>query len=193
MKPKVDKMKHKLTHIKRFLTFLNQTMIIGFTITHMVFYVAYHAHSYMLDDVIKWKHFPRYWPFERGIHRPPVNSPQKGQWRGALMFSLICVWINGWVNNRETGDLRCYRAHYDVTRIVFGNTWWSHSIIILCAVLNGILVHKSQGRKTGQHDEREKWTKSDTLYLSLPLISTYLFLWTGFAKYHFVISLDPFV
>ena len=41
------------------------------------------------DDVIKWKHFPRYWPFLRGIHRPPVNFPHKGQWRGALMFSLI--------------------------------------------------------------------------------------------------------
>ena len=56
------------------------------------------------DDVIKWKHFPRYWPFMRGIHRSTVNSPHKGQWRGALMFSLICVWINGWVNNREAGD-----------------------------------------------------------------------------------------
>ena len=66
------------------------------------------------DDVIKWKHFPRYWPFVRGIHRSPVNSPHKGQWRGALMFSLICVWINGWVNNREAGDLRRYRAHYSV-------------------------------------------------------------------------------
>ena len=66
------------------------------------------------DDVIKWKHFPRYWPFVRGIHRSPVNSPHKGQWRGALMFSLICVWINDWVNNREAGDLRPYRAHYDV-------------------------------------------------------------------------------
>ena len=43
------------------------------------------------DDVIKWKHFPRYWPFVRGIHRSPVNSPHKGQWRGALMFSLICA------------------------------------------------------------------------------------------------------
>ena len=49
-----------------------------------------------------------------GIHRSPVNSPHKGHWRGALMFSLICVWINGWVNNGEAGDLRCYRAHYDV-------------------------------------------------------------------------------
>ena len=44
----------------------------------------------------------------------PVNSPHKGQWRGALMFSLICVWIKDWVNNREAGDLRRYRAHYDV-------------------------------------------------------------------------------
>ena len=43
------------------------------------------------DDVIKWKHFPRYWPFVRGIHRSSVNSPHKGQWRGALMFSLICA------------------------------------------------------------------------------------------------------
>ena len=80
------------------------------------------------DDVIKWKHFPRYWPFVRGIHRSPVNSPHKGQWRGALMFSLICVWINGWVNNGKAGDLRRYRAHYDVsvmnTLIDHGNNPW---------------------------------------------------------------------
>ena len=75
------------------------------------------------DDVIKWKHFPRNWPFVRGIHRSPVNSPHKGQWRGAFMFSLICVWINGWVNNREAGDLRHYRIHYDVTVM-----WWCYDI-----------------------------------------------------------------
>ena len=57
-------------------------------------------------DVIKWIHFPRNWS--------PVNSPHKGQWRGALMFSLICAWINRWVNNGETGDLRSYRAQYEV-------------------------------------------------------------------------------
>ena len=38
----------------------------------------------------------------------------KGQWRGVLMFSLICAWINGWINNREAGDLRRHCAHYDV-------------------------------------------------------------------------------
>ena len=72
------------------------------------------------DDVIKWKHFPRYWPFVRGIHRSPVNSPHKGQWRRALMFTLICARINGWVNNGEAVDLRRNRAHYDV--IVMAHT-----------------------------------------------------------------------
>ena len=43
-----------------------------------------------------------------------MNSPHKGQWCGALMFSLICAWIKGWINNREAGDLRRHRTHYDV-------------------------------------------------------------------------------
>ena len=47
--------------------------------------------SFFHDDVVKWKHFPCYWHFVRGIHRSPVNSPHKGQWRRALMFSLVCV------------------------------------------------------------------------------------------------------
>ena len=78
------------------------------------------------DDVIKRKHFPRYWPFVRGIHRSLVNSPHKGQWRGALMFSLICARINAWVNNGEAGDLRRHRAHYDVTVM----SMWCHHITL---------------------------------------------------------------
>ena len=50
-------------------------------------------------------------------HRSPVNSPHKGQWRGALMFSLICPWTNRWVNNPNADDLRRYHAHYDVSVI----------------------------------------------------------------------------
>ena len=72
------------------------------------------------DDVIKGKHFPRYWPFVRGIHRSPVNSPHKCRWRGALMFSLICAWIDDWVNSREAGDLRRHRVHYEVTVMCYG-------------------------------------------------------------------------
>ena len=67
------------------------------------------------DDVIKWKHFPRYCPSVPIIRRYPVNFPHKDQWRGAFIFSLICSWINGWVNNSEAGDLRGHCAHYDVT------------------------------------------------------------------------------
>ena len=93
------------------------------------------------DDVIKWKHFPRYWPIVRGIHRSSVNSPHKGQWRGALVFSLICAWINGWVNNRKAGDFRHHRSHYDVT--IMGSGWrrqsnlpcrwlWTNEISVIC-------------------------------------------------------------
>ena len=90
-----------------------------------------HHHSYVVitskrrlcvvlphDDVIKRKHFPRYWPFVRGIHRLPVNSTHRGQWRITLMFYLICAWIDGWVYNLETGDLRRHSAHYDVTAML---------------------------------------------------------------------------
>ena len=46
----------------------------------------------------------------------PVTDvfPHKGPWRGALIFSLICAYIYGWVNNHEAGGLRRHRAHYDV-------------------------------------------------------------------------------
>ena len=70
---------------------------------------SWHGENQYHDDVIKWRHFPCYWPFVRG------NSPHKGQWRGASMFSLICAWINAWVNNRKAGDLKRTRAHYNVS------------------------------------------------------------------------------
>ena len=73
---------------------------------------------------LKWKYFLRYWTFMRGIHRSSVNSPHKGQWRGALMISLICARINGWVSNREAGDLGRHRAHYDVTVMIFLIALW---------------------------------------------------------------------
>ena len=82
------------------------------------------------DDVIKWKHFPRHWPFVRGIHRSTVSSPYKGKWRGALMFPLIYAWINAWVNNRKAGDSRRHRAHYDVI-VINAKTFRGHDVTIL--------------------------------------------------------------
>ena len=92
------------------------------------------------DEVIKWKHFPRYSSFVRGIHRSPVNSPYKGQRRGALVFPLNCVWINGWVNSREAGDLRPYRTHCDVTVMFhfFPHTIHFHSLVPWVCVMGHI-------------------------------------------------------
>ena len=52
----------------------------------------------------------------------------KGQWRAALMLSLICAWINGWVNNGEAGDLRRRRAHYDVTVMTIEIEGWQSMV-----------------------------------------------------------------
>ena len=81
------------------------------------------------------EHFPRYWPIVRGIHRSPVNSPHKSQWRRALMFSLICAWTNRWVNHREACD--------------FGTPWrglWRHCNVpcTLCTLsVVSIICHTS--------------------------------------------------
>ena len=57
----------------------------------------------------------------RGINWSPMNSLHKGQWRGALMYSLIYPWTNGWANHRYSGDQRRHRAHYDVTVMILPN------------------------------------------------------------------------
>ena len=54
------------------------------------------------------------------------------------MDSLICAWINGWVNNRDAGDLRRHRNHYDVT-----NT----SIHYTATVFRRVILGQSRGRK----------------------------------------------
>ena len=63
-----------------------------------------------------WRHqmetFSALLAIRAGNSPVPVNSPHKC---GALKFSLICVWINDWVSNREAGDLRRDSVHYDVT------------------------------------------------------------------------------
>ena len=95
----------------------------------MLPYLHLYIEIFVHDDAIKWKHFLHDWPFVRGIHRSPVDSPHKGQWRGALMVYLICTWTNGRANKRDASDLRCHRAHYDVTVI---NCFVVDSVTISC-------------------------------------------------------------
>ena len=84
-------------------------------LVHVLHYVPLSPDYLPHDDVMQWNHFPCYWPFVRGIHRLPMVSTHKDQWRGALMFSLICAGTNDWANNRNAGDLRRHRVHYDVS------------------------------------------------------------------------------
>ena len=103
------------------------------------------------DDIIKWKHFPLYWSFVQGIHQSPVNSPHKGQWRGALMFSFICAGINGWVNNGEAGDLGRHRAHFDVI------------IMFTVNILQSIMMTSVNKTKLPHHADVIKWKKKSAL------------------------------
>ena len=95
------------------------------------------------EDVIKWKHFSLYWPFVRGIHRSLVDFPRKGLSGGALMFSSIYAWENGWANNRDTRDLRHYRAHYDVNVMHLDNIASRVGSRFVCCSRFG--YHENQG------------------------------------------------
>ena len=114
-----------------FLFWYRKYIIEPYTLTDNRHYTILITH----DDVIKWKPFPYYWPFVRGVHRAPPNSRHKGQWRGALMFSLICAWIKGWTNNRYAGDLRRHRVYYDVT-VMYPMYHWAHTHHIVIFFFN---------------------------------------------------------
>ena len=87
--------------------------------------------------------FPRDWPFVGGVHRSPVNSPNKVQWRGALLFSLICAWTNGWVNNRDGSDLKygisapwfMYQPHCHRAIFFTSNITPIHCILTYCILI----------------------------------------------------------
>ena len=115
------------------------------------------------DDVINWKYFPDYFPSVRGIHRSPVDSPHKVQWRGCLMFSLVCVWTNNWANSPDAGELIRNDAHLDVTVKCVGSAleeWCSTNqtqhdrVSLLCRILEICIAPKGN-----------KWT---ILYINTP-------------------------
>ena len=134
------------------------------------------------DDVIKWKHFPRHWPFVRGIH--------KGQWRGALMFSLICAWINDWVNKREAGDLRRHRVHHDVTVMYWESPRKQSLYSVLCPRrLQRYLYHIVflQSSEVQVTEAETKWQHfaEGTLYMNIAVFE-FKFHWNLFEKVHLI-------
>ena len=95
--------------------------------------------------------------FVRGIHRSPVNSPHKGRWLGALMFSLISAWNNSLANDGDAGDLRRHRPHYDVIVMTFkqikinihqgyydrliGSIWDTHSWMMKLYISHSLYIY----------------------------------------------------
>ena len=76
----------------------------------------------------------------KGIHWS--HYPHKGQWRGALMLSLIYARINSWENNGEAGDLRCHHTHYDVTVMIISTLKQHFNTVILCNMCEMYRFHK---------------------------------------------------
>ena len=96
------------------------------------------AGQFVLDIITSPAHQCAWWRHQMEIFsaslalcagNSPVSRefPKKGQWRGALMFSLICAWMNGWVNNCEAGELKHHRVNYDV--IVTGIIFWAYQVL----------------------------------------------------------------
>ena len=92
--------------VRKWLRWVIFTIFVGLVVSHF----SSGTNGVTHDDVIKWTHFLRYWPFVRGIHRGPHTKASDAEY-----FFFICTWINGWVNNREAGDLGHNHAHYYVT------------------------------------------------------------------------------
>ena len=94
------------------------------------------------------------------------ESPHKGQWRRALMFPLICTWINNWENNSEAGDLRRHRAHYDVSVMMMWSARYPKGMSAATVLTATVLT-------AGQHRPLTSREMCGSLYCIFLLSSTY--------------------
>ena len=99
-------------------------------------------------------------------NRSPVNSPHKNQWRGALMFSLICARKKDWVNNREAGDWKHHRAHYADTVMY---------MVFFVRILNCIRENYQKSMRkllvTNSHTKRIKYMRPFSFHCTVSELS----------------------
>ena len=98
--------------------------------------------KYFHYDVINWKHFLRYWPFVRGIHRWPVDSPHKGPVTTQTFdVTLLLVWTNGWTNTRLTGNSRRHDCHLTLPQCL------TFTLVIVIPVVQWFNIYDDQAPK----------------------------------------------
>ena len=125
----------------------------------------------------------------------------KGQWRGALTFSLICAWINGWVNNHEAGNLRCHCAHYDVTVMTYPCQAYGNEldvpvqqVVLRKTILNEVQELSCQTERLLTHWGQDKMTAifADGFFNTFSgmkmLKFLFKFLWNIFPRVQLTIS-----
>ena len=113
---------------------------------------------------------------------PNFNGACRNTWwrsRGALIFSLICIWINSWVNNREAGDLRRHRAHHDVVVMIPVLTPSNYGISLVMQIpsdfldMQNITLQKSQPCVRMIHCQLSKLLITQKRSVQLSPLSTY--------------------
>ena len=122
------------------------------------------------DDVIKWKHFRRCWPFVREIHRSLSQRPVTR----SFDISLICAWINRWVNTGEAGDLRRHRARYDAIAMS-----WNVRKAWLCFAM--LLLHPSWGQRgyfaVSDIEKQYQWFVGSMHFFCFPSCIIYVYIY----------------
>ena len=114
--------------------------------------------SFPHDDVIKWKHFPRYWPVVRGIHRSPVNSPLKGQWSGDFMFLHVYKFTAILIKPRM-----CYLKNVSYLCL---NPWWRHQMETVSTLL---AICTGNSPVPGEFPTQRPVTRSSDIFFDLHL------------------------
>ena len=80
------------------------------------------------DDVIRWKHFPRYWPFVRWIHRSLEFPAQRPVMRSFYVFFDLCP--NKQLSTRWWGWW-CETPPSPLLRHCNGSTTWDRAYIYM--------------------------------------------------------------
>ena len=119
------------------------------------------------DDVIKWKHFRVNGPLCREFtgHRwvPLTKASDAELW----CFLWYVPWINGLVNNREAGNLRAHRAHYDVIvmlRYVCHSMWNHWGRVTQICVSKQLIIGSDNGLSPGRR-QAVIWTNAGTFLI----------------------------